>query len=91
HCFIVAQVGLSGSVELGDFVVLAGQAGIADHTRIGDGARIGAKGGVPSGDYPGGMDYGGFPIRPLKDWRREVATLALLAKRRKRDKNGGRD
>lgn len=91
HCLIVSQVGLSGSVELGDFVVLAGQAGVADHTRIGDGARIGAKGGVPSGEYPGGMDYGGFPIRPLKDWRREMATLVLLAKRRKRDRNDGRD
>jgi UDP-3-O-[3-hydroxymyristoyl] glucosamine N-acyltransferase len=87
HCLIVAQAGLSGSVELGDFVVLAGQAGVADHARIGAGARIGAKGGVPSGEYPGGMDYGGFPIRPLKDWRREMATLVLLAKRRKRDKN----
>ena len=91
HCLIVAQVGLSGSVELGDFVVLAGQVGVADHARIGSGARIGAKGGVPSGEYAGGMDYGGFPIRPLKDWRREMATLVLLAKRRKRDKNDGRD
>ncbi|MBI3760134.1 MAG: UDP-3-O-(3-hydroxymyristoyl)glucosamine N-acyltransferase [Deltaproteobacteria bacterium] len=88
HCLIVAQVGLSGSVELGDFVVLGGQVGVADHVRIGDGARVAARGGIPSGDYPGGQDYGGFPLRPVMEWRREVAALALLAKRRKRDKNG---
>ncbi len=88
HCVIVSQVGLSGSVELGDFVVLGGQVGVADHALIGDGARIAAKGGVPSGTYPGGQDYGGFPLRPIIQWRREVATLALLAKRRKRDGNG---
>lgn len=88
HCLIIAQVGLSGSVELGDFVVLGGQAGVADHTRIGEGARIAAKGGVPPGEYAGGQDYGGFPLRPINEWRREVAALALLARRRKRDKNG---
>lgn len=86
HCLIVAQVGLSGHVELGDFVVLGGQVGIADHTRIGEGARIAAKGGVPPGTYAGGRDYGGFPLRPINEWRREVAALAMLAKRR-RNKN----
>lgn len=88
HCVIVSQAGLSGSVELGDYVILGGQVGIADHAQIGDGARIAAKAGVPSGTYPGGRDYGGFPLRPIIQWRREVATLALLAKRRKRDGNG---
>lgn len=88
HCLIVAQVGLSGSVELGDFAVLGGQVGVADHTRIGESARIAAKSGVPPGDYAGGQDYGGFPLRPINEWRREVAALALLARRRKRDKNG---
>ena len=88
HCVIVSQAGLSGSVELGDFVVLGGQVGVADHAQIGDGARIAAKSGVPPGSYPGGRDYGGFPLRPVVQWRREVATLALLAKRRKRDGNG---
>ena len=35
HCVIVAQVGISGSTELGDFVVMAGQSGTAGHIRIG--------------------------------------------------------
>ena len=88
HCVIVAQVGISGSCERGDYVVLGGQAGVADHARIGDGARIAARGGVPPGELPGGQEYGGTPVRLMKDWRRELAAVALLAKRRKRDRNG---
>lgn len=88
HCIIVAQAGVSGSCELGDFVILGGQVGIADHVHLGDGARVASKSGVPPGDYPGGTDYGGYPVRLAKDWRREVAALVLLAKRRKQDRNG---
>jgi len=88
HCIIVALTGISGSCELGDFVILGGQVGVADHARIGDGARIAARGGVTSGDLPGGEDYGGAPARPIKQWRREIAAVALLAKRRKQDRNG---
>ncbi len=34
-CVVVAQAGISGSTELEDFVVIAGQAGLAGHIRIG--------------------------------------------------------
>ncbi|HUO93679.1 MAG TPA: UDP-3-O-(3-hydroxymyristoyl)glucosamine N-acyltransferase [Rhizomicrobium sp.] len=88
HCIIISQSGISGSCELGDFVILGGQVGIADHVHLGDGARVAAKSGVPPGDYPGGTDYGGYPARLAKDWRREVAALVLLAKRRNKDRNG---
>ena len=87
HCLITGQVGFGGSAELGDFVVLGGQTAIGDHSKIGDGARFAARSGVQPGEYPGGIDYGGYPVRPAKEWRREVAALALLARRRKRDKN----
>ena len=88
HCIMVAQSGLAGSCELGDFVIIGGQVGVADHVRLGDGARVASKSGVPPGDYPGGTEYGGYPVRLAKDWRREVAALVLLAKRRKQDRNG---
>ncbi|HEX3811157.1 MAG TPA: UDP-3-O-(3-hydroxymyristoyl)glucosamine N-acyltransferase [Rhizomicrobium sp.] len=88
HCIIVAQVGISGSCELGDFVVLGGQAGVADHARVGDGARLAARGAIAPGDLPGNQDYGGVPARPLKQWKRELAAVAILARRRKRDNNG---
>lgn len=86
HCIIVSQAGISGSCALGDFVVLGGQVGVADHAHIGDGARIAGKSGVTPGILPGGRDYGGIPARPAQDWRREVAALALLARRKKKTK-----
>jgi UDP-3-O-[3-hydroxymyristoyl] glucosamine N-acyltransferase len=88
HCIIVAQVGISGSCELGDFVVLGGQVGVADHVYLGDHARVAAKSGVQPGVYAGNSDYGGYPVRQAKDWRREVAALAILARRRRQDRNG---
>ncbi len=86
HCIMVAQSGLAGSCELGDFVIIGGQVGVADHVRLGDGARVASKSGVQPGDYPGGTEYGGYPVRLAKDWRREVAALVLLARRRKQDR-----
>jgi UDP-3-O-[3-hydroxymyristoyl] glucosamine N-acyltransferase len=84
HCIIIAQTGISGSCELGDYVVLGGQAGVADHARIGAHARFAARAAAAPGEYPGGEDYGGAPARPMKQWRRELAAVAILAKRRRR-------
>jgi UDP-3-O-[3-hydroxymyristoyl] glucosamine N-acyltransferase len=84
HDMIVAQVGISGSCELGDFVVLGGQVGLADHVCIGDGARFAARSGVAPGDYASGQDWGGAPAVPARQWMRQIAATALLAKRRKR-------
>lgn len=83
HDMIVGQVGISGSCELGDFVVLGGQVGLADHVRIGHGARFAARSGVPPGDYDG-QDWGGAPPLPVREWRRQLAAIALLTKRRKK-------
>jgi UDP-3-O-[3-hydroxymyristoyl] glucosamine N-acyltransferase len=85
HCIIVGQVGMSGSGELGEFVVLGGQAGLADHVRIGDGARLAARSAVVPGELPGGQDYGGAPAIPVREWRRQMAAFALLGRRRKKD------
>jgi UDP-3-O-[3-hydroxymyristoyl] glucosamine N-acyltransferase len=46
HCIIVAQVGISGSTELEDYVTLGGQSGLVGHIRIGKGAMVGAQSGV---------------------------------------------
>jgi UDP-3-O-[3-hydroxymyristoyl] glucosamine N-acyltransferase len=86
HCMLTGQVGMAGSAELGDFVIVGGQTAIGDHTKIGDGARFAGRSAVAPGDYAGGQDYGGYPARPIAQWRREVAALAILARRRKRDK-----
>ncbi len=76
---IVAQVGISGSTEIGDYALLAGQVGIAGHLKIGRGARIAAQSGVIR-DVEAGSEIMGYPAMPLKDFFRQVATLAQMVK-----------
>ena len=62
-CVIVAQVGISGSTILEDFVQVGGQAAMAGHLHIGRGARIGAQAGVIS-DVPAAAALLGSPAQP---------------------------
>ena len=88
HCVIAGQTGLAGSVVLEDGVVLAGQVGLGDHSRVGAGARMGARSGTGSAVYlEGGIDYGGAPAKPVREWAREMHTLTRLSRPRGRDKN----
>ena len=59
-CVIVSQAGISGSTVLEDHVMVAGQAGLTGHLRIGRRARIGAQAGVMS-ERPGRGGCGGKP------------------------------
>ena len=78
HCIIVAQVGIAGSTVLDDYVVVGGQAAIADHLHIGRGACLAAASGVMR-DVPAGERWGGSPAKPAREWLREQAVLAKLA------------
>jgi UDP-3-O-[3-hydroxymyristoyl] glucosamine N-acyltransferase len=78
-CVIVAQVGISGSTVLEDFVRVGGQAAMAGHLRIGQGAEIGAQAGVIS-DMASGAKVLGSPAQPKKDFFRQIATLKKMAK-----------
>ena len=80
HCLIVAHTGISGSTELGDFVVMGGQSGTVGHIKIGAGAQV-AGASHPKDDVPAGARVGGTPAQPLKDWARELAALKRLARR----------
>ncbi|MBL8565839.1 MAG: UDP-3-O-(3-hydroxymyristoyl)glucosamine N-acyltransferase [Hyphomicrobiaceae bacterium] len=80
NCVIVAQTGISGSTELGDFVVMGGQSGTVGHIKVGTGAQI-AGGSHPKDNVPPGARMGGTPARPLKQWARELATLTRLAQK----------
>lgn len=79
HCAIAAMVGISGSVEIGDCVVVGGQAAFADHVRVGAKAQIGAQSGVMS-DLEGGAVVVGSPARPARAFFREIATLKRLSR-----------
>src|SRR5215472_11188826 len=79
HCVLVAQVGISGSATLEDFVVLGARVGVNNHVTIGEGAQIAATS-IVSRNVPAGARYGGFPAKPLKQWIREVFLLERLAR-----------
>ena len=88
HCVIVAHVGISGSTELGDFVVMGGQSGTVGHIKIGSGAQV-AGASHPKDDIPPGGVVGGTPARPLKQWARELAFLARAVSRKGSDDGEG--
>jgi UDP-3-O-[3-hydroxymyristoyl] glucosamine N-acyltransferase len=82
---IAAQTGVSGSSTIADGAVVGGQVGIADHVEIGPGAILGAQAGIPSGKriHGPGVVFWGTPARPIKDYLKELATLARLTRRPK--------
>ena len=79
-CVIVAQVGISGSTVLEDFVRVGGQAAMAGHLRIGQHAEIGAQAGVISDIAPGAKMLGS-PAQPKKEFFRQIATLKKMSKK----------
>jgi UDP-3-O-[3-hydroxymyristoyl] glucosamine N-acyltransferase len=82
---IAAQTGISGSSSVGRGAVLAGQVGIGDHAHVGDGVILGGQAGVLSGKTVNtrGTVLWGTPAKPLREYLRELATLAKLSRRKK--------
>lgn len=81
HNLLVSQSGIAGSSSTGAYVVCAGQAGVADHVHLGDGAIVGAKTGIHR-DMPGGQKYLGIPARPADQHARETMALKRLPEMR---------
>ena len=79
---IAAQTGVSGSSVIERDVIVGGQVGIADHVTIETGAILGAQTGVPSKKIVRGKGviFWGTPARPIKQYLRELAVMARLAK-----------
>ena len=82
NCLMAAQVGISGSVTVGDGVMFGGRAAVADHLEIGAGARIAAMSGVMR-NVPPGEVWCGVPARPIREFMRETAWLSRAARNRK--------
>lgn len=79
HCIIVAQSGLSGSVTIQDFVVLAARVGIVPHVTVHEGAQIAARATVRR-DVPRGEKWGGnLNAKPLQQSMRELIAIERLA------------
>jgi len=80
---IAAQTGFSGSIVVERNVVLGGQVGIGEHARIEEGVMLGGQGGVlPHKILRGrGVPFWGTPAQPLREYLKQLATLARLAKK----------
>jgi UDP-3-O-[3-hydroxymyristoyl] glucosamine N-acyltransferase len=80
---IAAQTGLSGSIVIENGAILGGQVGIGEHARIGEGVMLGGQGGVlPNKILRGkGVAFWGTPAQPLRQYLKQLATVARLAKK----------
>lgn len=80
---IAAQTGLSGSIVIENGAVLGGQVGIGEHAHVGEGVMLGGQAGVlPHKILRGkGIPFWGTPAQPLRDYLKQLATLARLAKK----------
>ncbi len=74
---IAAFGGISGSVEIGNYVMMGGRVGIGDHFKIGDGAKLAAGAAVLS-DVGAGETFAGYPAKPKIRWMKETIALSKL-------------
>jgi UDP-3-O-[3-hydroxymyristoyl] glucosamine N-acyltransferase len=68
---------MAGGSSTGDYVVLAGQAGVVDHVTIGKGAIIGAQAGVTKDVGPGERVLGS-PAVPFSEFTKSLWCLKRL-------------
>jgi UDP-3-O-[3-hydroxymyristoyl] glucosamine N-acyltransferase len=73
HCLLCAQVGISGSTRLDDYVVLGGKVGVGGHITIGKGAKAGGQAGITA-NVPAGSFVNGTPAIPFL-LERKIAVL----------------
>src|SRR3990167_6404626 len=77
HVVMTGQVGLAGSVTVGNYAALGGKAGVVDHVTIGESAHVGAGSVVTKSVAPREVVWG-FPARPIRDTKQQMASLVHL-------------
>ncbi|MEE9211322.1 MAG: UDP-3-O-(3-hydroxymyristoyl)glucosamine N-acyltransferase [Phycisphaeraceae bacterium] len=87
-CILAGQVGLAGSVTVGDGVVMGGKVAVRDQVTIGPGAQLAAAAAVRD-DVPAGASWAGYPARDARAAFREWAAIRklpdLVRARKKKD------
>ena len=78
---ICALTGLAGSVTLGEFSMLGGQAAVAPGVTIGKQCQVGGQAGVMK-SIPDKSVVDGTPARPLREHLRAQAALRKLSERK---------
>ncbi len=76
-CILAGQLGLAGSVTVGDGTVMGGQVAIKEHITIGAGATLAACSAVMN-DVPPGQSWGGIPAQERRSAIRERAALRQI-------------
>lgn len=76
-CILCGQVGLAGSVTIGDGSVLGGKVAVKDQVTIGAGAQVAACAAVMT-NIPAGETWGGYPARDIREAFREHAAMRKL-------------
>ncbi len=79
---IAAQTGVSGSCTIGADAIVGGQVGIGDHATIGEQVILGSGSGILTHKKVKGpgIVFWGRPARPLRQYLKELAALARLAR-----------
>jgi len=79
---VAAQTGVSGSSSIGDNAIVGGQVGIGDHAHVGEQVILGSGSGVLTHKKVKGpgIVFWGRPARPLRQYLKELAALARLAR-----------
>jgi UDP-3-O-[3-hydroxymyristoyl] glucosamine N-acyltransferase len=75
---VAAQTGISGSTKIGDFCVLAGQAGLAGHLTLANRTTVTAQSGVGKSIKEEGQFLQGSPAFNLRDSLRANAIFRHL-------------
>src|SRR5579859_401240 len=80
---IAALTGVSGSSIIESNAVIGGQVGIGDHARVSEGVILGSGSGVLTKKIVRGKGvvFWGRPAKPLRQYLKELAVLARLAKK----------
>ncbi len=80
YSLLAAQVGLSGSSELGRNVVMGGQSATAGHLSIAPFTTLAARTGVTKNIEQSGKTFAGFPFMDHKQWLKLQGKLGRLLK-----------
>ncbi len=79
HCAVAAQVGMAGSTNLGDYVLVGGQSAFKGHITVGSRVTIAGATHV-WGDVPDGAFVSGRPAQDHRDELRQQVRLRRLGK-----------
>ncbi|HEY3284971.1 MAG TPA: UDP-3-O-(3-hydroxymyristoyl)glucosamine N-acyltransferase [Armatimonadota bacterium] len=82
HCLMAGCSAAAGSATMGDHVILAAEAGVGPHVKVGDGAMVLGRGGAIS-DVEAGAAVSGFPARDHRIQAKIQAVTSRLPELRK--------